>query len=279
MYANTMIQKVNYHLTQTCNMSCRHCFAANLPMKRLDWEDSARLVALLAKEGFEKINFAGGEPMLHPKLDHLIRAAKGAGMVTSIVTNGTRLNDKWLDYMSEYLDWIAVSVDSADSETHKLIGRAVNGLPVSTALYMEMSRLIRERGIRLKMNTVVNLHNHTEDMTRFVEEMKPERWKIMQALSVLGQNDRNASTFEITDAQFEAFCKRNQAVENIKVVLENNYMMTGSYVMVDPLGRFFDNTKGNHTYSQPILEVGVDTALKDVSVYPERFVSRGGLYE
>ena len=32
--------------------------------------------------------------------------------------------------------------------------------------------------------------------------------------------------------------------------------MTGSYVMVDPAGRFFDNTSGYHTYGRPILEGG-----------------------
>ena len=30
----------------------------------------------------------------------------------------------------------------------------------------------------------------------------------------------------------------------IKVVPESNDLMTGSYVMVDPAGRFFDNTSG-----------------------------------
>ena len=39
---------------------------------------------------------------------------------------------------------------------------------------------------------------------------------------------------------------------------ESNELMRGSYVMVDPAGRFFDNVEGGHTYSRPILEVGVE---------------------
>ena len=54
--------------------------------------------------------------------------------------------------------------------------------------------------------------------------------------------------------------------------------MTGSYVMVDPLGRFYDNTLGRHRYSSPILDVGVSAALGDVAVYPGRFEERGGVY-
>ena len=49
--------------------------------------------------------------------------------------------------------------------------------------------------------------------------------------------------------------------------------------MIDPLGRFFDNTKGEYTYSNPILSVGVQTALAEIRVYPERFIERGGLYD
>ena len=55
-------------------------------------------------------------------------------------------------------------------------------------------------------------------------------------------------------------------------------MMSGSYVMIDPAGRFFDNVDGFHNYSRFILKVGVMEALRDISVVPERFVQRGGHY-
>ncbi len=54
--------------------------------------------------------------------------------------------------------------------------------------------------------------------------------------------------------------------------------MRGSYVMVDPLGRFFGNATGRHVYSQPILDVGVDAALAQVGFVPTKFEARGGTY-
>ena len=54
--------------------------------------------------------------------------------------------------------------------------------------------------------------------------------------------------------------------------------MSGSYVMIDPAGRFFDNVDGFHNYNRFILKVGVMEALRDISVVPERFVQRGGHY-
>ena len=54
--------------------------------------------------------------------------------------------------------------------------------------------------------------------------------------------------------------------------------MTGSYVMVDPAGRFFDNVAGGYTYSRSIIDVGVEEALREVSIDSEKFLSRDGIY-
>jgi len=79
-------------------------------------------------------------------------------------------------------------------------------------------------------------------------------------------------------------CLNYQYVQNNKVknlnyaVVEENEDMQGTYMMVDPAGRFFDNTKGYYTYSKPILEVGVESALNEITYDFDRFIERGGLY-
>ena len=262
-------------------MDCKHCFAANLSPVCLSFDDSRRIVRMLSEAGFAKINFAGGEPMLYKDLDRLIREAKQNGMTTSIVTNGIMIDNSWLKDMSGSLDWIALSIDSDNPETHRRSGRAVGNVALPTGKYLELSHSIRQHGIRLKINTVVTCHNWNEDMTAFIREAGPERWKIMQALPILGQNDQNAGSFEITDEQFKEYVERNRSVEleGIQVVPEDNDLMTGSYVMIDPLGRFFDNTRGAYTNSRPILEVGMADALQDIDIDPEKFCKRGGNYD
>ncbi len=46
--------------------------------------------------------------------------------------------------------------------------------------------------------------------------------------------------------------------------------------MVDPQGRFFDSTAGTHTYSRPILQVGLDVAFAEVDFDADLFLARGG---
>ena len=144
-----------------------------------------------------------------------------------------------------------------------------------------MTSMIRQHQIYLKINTVVTFVTWEDDFTDFIGLARPERWKILQVLAISGQNDKHIEDYAITNEQFAAYVERNRIVERdgLVVVAEGNDLMTGSYVMVDPAGRFFDNVQGVHNYSRPIIEVGVDEALKDVSVDSERFLRRGGRYD
>ena len=283
------VTTVNYHLWKVCNMSCGFCFAtfedapSLLADKQLPKDDAIRVVDLLCQYGFSKINFAGGEPTLCPWLRDLIRTAKSGGVVTSIVTNGSRITGDWLDSLNGDLDIIALSIDSIDAGALQRIGRVVNGkAPMSSDDYQRIADEIKRRDIRLKVNTVVSSANCHENLSDVILSLGPERWKIFQVLPMQGQNDRFISEFIITPEQFDGYVQRNQSVADhgIKVVTEDNRLMTGSYIMVDPAGRFFDNTKGEYTYSSaPIHEAGVAKALKDVAIYPERFDQRGGRYD
>jgi radical S-adenosyl methionine domain-containing protein 2 len=48
--------------------------------------------------------------------------------------------------------------------------------------------------------------------------------------------------------------------------------------MVDCIGRFFDNSKSRHSYSDRILEVGVNNALCQINVDSQKFMERNGNY-
>jgi len=281
------IQALNYHLWEPCNMSCKFCFATFqdvkktiLPKGHLNKADSSKIIEEIIGAGFNKITFAGGEPTLCPWLDLLIEKAHSAGMTTMIVTNGSRINNNWLDKVKSSLDWIALSIDSIKPETLLNIGRVERKGPITSNSYLNLMEEISTRKIRLKLNTVVNSVNWTEDLTDFIKKTRPERWKIMQVLPIQGQNDKHIEDFLISDSQFNEFIKRHSSLEElgIKIVIENNEKMRGSYVMIDPAGRFFDNVDEHYTYSDPILSIGIEKALEQIRTDKTKFIARGGLY-
>lgn len=279
---------VNFHLWEPCNMKCGFCFAtfqdvkqSILPKGHLERGDCLAVVERLAEAGFQKINFAGGEPTLCPWLRDAVKAAKEKGMITAIVTNGSKLTPGYLDAMQGSLDWVTLSIDSVDPEKLKQSGRATIKGPMSERDYRQIADRVVERGMRLRVNTVVTPLNWEEDFTGFIARVRPERWKLLQVLAVSGQNDQSVEGFITTKEQFDAYVERNRQVEDrgITVVPESTELITGGYIMVDPAGRFFDDVTGTHNYSKPILEVGVEAALKEVNPIPERFQERGGRYD
>ena len=288
MNTSMQVPSVNFHLWKPCNMKCRFCFATfqdvgqeYLPHGHLPRKESLAVVEMLARAGFDKVNFAGGEPILCPWLPDLIRRARELGVTTSIVTNGSFVTPEWVDRIEGCLDWAAVSIDTVDPGKLNRMGRTTRTGPMNEADYLRVMDMLRQHGIRLKINTVVTRINCNEELAGFIARARPERWKLLQVLPVRGQNDGLVDNLVITSEEFARYVERNRYVESrgIVVVPESNDLMTGSYVMVDPAGRFFDNVAGTHVYSRPISQVGVDAALREVSIDTDKFGWRGGLYE
>jgi len=265
-------------------MKCGFCFATFqdvkqtvLPKGHLPKNEAIKIVQQLADFGFQKITFAGGEPTLCPWLTDLIKQAKEKGMTTMIVTNGSKLTNEFLEENKKHLDWIAISIDSINETTNSSIGRAISGNKVLTKeYYNSVTSRIKKYKHRLKINTVVNKYNFKENMVELISEANPERWKVLQVLPIENQNDKNINDFIISENEFDNFLKNHKEVESM--ISENNNEMKGSYAMVDPAGRFFDNTKGFHNYSKPIIEVGTDLAIQEMNYDFSKFIKRKGLY-
>ena len=92
-------------------------------MNLLDLAQSQKIIEEIAKAGFGKINFAGGEPLTYKPLGHLIRLAKHLNLKTSIITNGSLLTKDWLKENVKFLDIIGISCDSSIKSTQKILGR------------------------------------------------------------------------------------------------------------------------------------------------------------
>lgn len=283
-----LIPAVNYHLWQPCNFRCKFCFATFadvkseiLPKGHLPESETIEVVRKLAAADLQKITFAGGEPTLCKWLPQLVRTAKTAGMTTGIITNGSKLTAAYLETFDGMLDWIGISIDSVNPETNRVTGRALpSKIGFDAVHYLELCRLIKAAGCKLKINTVVNAGNKNELLVDFIRQADPERWKVMRVLPVGGQNDKYYDDMAISDADFAAFILNNTPVEvKHRPIVEDHQNIIGSYLMVDPAGRFFDDTKGMHTYSKPILEVGVYEALKGISYSFKTFIERKGLYD
>ena len=275
MPAHSVIRSVNWHLISTCNYSCRFCFARNLGEQPVSFSEGLTILSHLADAGMEKINFAGGEPLLHPRLFDYCRAARDLGMTVSITTNGSLLSQKLIEEHAACIDWLALSVDSASESTEKRLGR---GYGQHVQHCIGLSDAVREAGIRLKINTTVTRLTWEEDMADFIQRTSPDRWKVFQMLHIQGENDDAVADLAVTDEQFQAFCARHADVVLhgvVRPVFESSAMIEGSYFMITPGGCVKTDT-GRVIRKYPladVLQVGISGFVNE-----ELYLGRGGVY-
>ncbi|KAK6225058.1 radical s-adenosyl methionine domain-containing protein 2 [Colletotrichum tabaci] len=278
---------VNYFPSRECNHACGFCFHTNTSGYILPLDDAKRGVRLLKEAGMRKLNIAGGEPLLHPKfLGELLRYCKEVLDLesVSIVSNGSKIQEKFLREHSRHLDILAISCDSFVQETNRAIGRGENGQADGdhVAQVFRIAEWCREYGIMFKLNTVVNIHNWDEDMTEQIAELAPFRWKVFQCLIVEGENEdetrvRDAMRFLISEEQWKTFCDRHKHLPCY--VPEDNQTMAGSYLLLDERLRFLDKGDGPMKKSDSLLDGGVKKAMQQVAWDKGAFDKRGGVYE
>lgn len=270
------VKSANWHFTSICNYRCIFCSTQKLEGDLKSIDLAKHTLFHLKRLGIEKINFVGGEPLCNPLIYDIVKLAREMDFIVSIVTNGTLLNEKSLQKLAPYVDWIGLSVDSASDEIEAKLGRGW-GNHVTHAL--EIAPLIRKYGIKLKINTTVTRLNVYEDMSPLIKKFHPDRWKVFQFMHVPGQNDHCIDSLAITNAEFEAFKERHSGVtlkNGIKPIFESEEMMLESYLMVSPAGNIFMNNKFPHE-EYDISTMTVEK-LKDI-MNTEMYLNRGALYK
>ncbi len=104
-------------VTRRCNLACGYCneyddFSPPVPLPTL-----LAQVDHLASLNTASITFTGGEPLLHPNLEDIIRAARGHGMIVTMITNGFRLSRKRIERLNDTdLQGMQISIDNLEPD-------------------------------------------------------------------------------------------------------------------------------------------------------------------
>ncbi len=258
---------VNWHITYQCNYRCSFCFFRNpgdkqdrSPKLSVSIENAYDLIRELRNSGVRRINFAGGEPTLVKEFPLILNYSHSLGIVNTVVTNGTGITESLMKQAGSSISAVKLSVDSADDEVEKRLGRGY-GQHLSTIL--KAAETVQKHGVTVMANTVVTSLNWMEDMHAIIERIQPVRWKVFQVLPVQDQNFHEYNYLKITEDQFLEFVKRHADMPSM--IPEDNNLMTESYLMIDPLGRFFQNKDSKYTISESILQIGLKEAFAQIS--------------
>lgn len=136
-----------------CNLSCTYCNEFDDFSKPVDLDVMLTRVDHLARLGTTIVTISGGEPLLHPELDGILRRVRLRGILAGMITNGYlltaerihRLNAAGLDHMQISID--NVMPDEASKKSLKVLDRKLQLLAEHADFHVNINSVVGS-GIR-----------------------------------------------------------------------------------------------------------------------------------
>ena len=184
-----------------CNLACTYCNEYDKHSPPVPLATMRERLDHLARLGTANIEISGGEPLLHPDLDELIRHIRGTGALAGLITNGYLLNEKRIERFNDAgLDHLQISIDNVtpddtsnkslkvlDGKLRMLAKHAAFSVNINSVLGGDLSNpgdalTIARRAIELGLTTTVGLiHN---DHGRLIP-LTPEQLRVYGEITAL----------------------------------------------------------------------------------------------
>src|SRR5215471_15947610 len=100
-----------------CNLACTYCNEFDSVSKPVPLEVMLQRIDRLAELGTTVITISGGEPLLHPELDDIIRRIRRRGTIATLITNGYLLTPDRIQRLNRAgLDHLQISIDNVQPD-------------------------------------------------------------------------------------------------------------------------------------------------------------------
>ena len=100
-----------------CNIDCGYCNEYDKVSAPVPLDSMLARIDKLADLRTSVVAFSGGEPMMHPDLDALIRRIRARQMMAGLITNGYFLSPKRIDLLNDAgLDYLQISIDNIEPD-------------------------------------------------------------------------------------------------------------------------------------------------------------------
>ncbi len=131
-----------------CNLSCAYCNEYDDVSKPVPLEQMNRRIDKLAELGTTIITISGGEPLLHPQLDEIIRRVRRHRMIAGMITNGylltaervQRLNRAGLEHLQISID--NVTPDDVSKKSLKVLDKKLQLLAEHADFHVNINSVV-----------------------------------------------------------------------------------------------------------------------------------------
>lgn len=127
MVGDALIDKYHPVLAQIvpmrrCNLACAYCNEYDKTSDPVPLPTMLRRIDRLAELRTACVTISGGEPLMHPELDDILRRIRENGMIAGLITNGFYLGPERIHRLNGAgLEFLQISIDNVtpDDVSHK----------------------------------------------------------------------------------------------------------------------------------------------------------------
>jgi MoaA/NifB/PqqE/SkfB family radical SAM enzyme len=188
-----------------CNLACGYCNEYDKVSDPVPLDVMKRRLDKLADLGTSIITISGGEPLMHPELDELIRHIRKRGMIAGLISNGyyftperiERLNRAGLQYLQISID--NVNPDGVSKKSLKNLDKKLQYLAEFADFHININSVIgggietpedaltvAQRAVELGFSSTVGVI-HDQDGT--LKPLNEKEKEIFHAVKKLGNKD------------------------------------------------------------------------------------------
>ena len=96
-----------------CNLDCGYCNEYDDVSKPVPLAEMKKRLDILAGMGTSMITISGGEPLMHPELEEVIRHMRSRGIYAGMITNGFLLSKERIERLNDAgLEYLQISIDN-----------------------------------------------------------------------------------------------------------------------------------------------------------------------
>ncbi|HXT64818.1 MAG TPA: radical SAM protein [Pyrinomonadaceae bacterium] len=188
-----------------CNLACGYCNEYDQTSKPVPLDVMKRRLDKLGELGTAVITVSGGEPMMHPQLDDIIRHIRSTGGIAGLISNGyyftpdriKRLNAAGLEYLQISID--NVVPDEVSRKSLRVLDKKLRYLSEHADFHININSVIgggiknpedaltvAKRAVELGFSTTVGVI-HDEDGT--LKPLTQKEKDIFHQVKKLGNKD------------------------------------------------------------------------------------------
>ena len=169
-YARKIPINGSMELLPLCNMRCDMCYV-RLSRNEMEeqgslhsWEEWLNIAREMKEAGTVFLLLTGGEPLLFPDFKKLYLGLRDLGMVLTINTNGTLLNEDWAEFFGQNKPRrINITLYGADDKAYRELCHFPGGFEKT----MQAVRLLQKNNVDVKISSVL-AKNNQKDMDRII---------------------------------------------------------------------------------------------------------------